>query len=724
MGASNTASGSAGARFAPYIEELREFFASTGLKYGSPEDILGLAERIEASLSFADDLSSMVRSIVLRESGELAHSQLLEILALAIGGEELNQAPQQYGQPLRKLLSFMSGVLRKPWNAPPMPGDAVAAGEMGHAHLGDLLEFPGNHRMATGRGYGQAAAISAAAERNAHAVGERPYPLEERRPPEERHYPPFPGSVKPGSMNAHPLHLVPANAPRNRHNETDIGDVPDEDVPDLIGEPTPPERSALDPHIPEDEAVEEPDFSASAAEGYPGGADSTTTTMSSNEAESSMAELESVAENPPDVPEPPQIIPAPSDMPSWQLAADTARGARLEPLVDAAARTGTPPPVHSSHASPVPPPAPRISHLDTEPDIAALTALGPFHEPQPLVQVTEGAGPSEKSSHSHQIPAIPPQYMPRVPRTPAGILVATAALLVLAGIIFATFQPGPTSLTGKQAAVEGPTTAAAGPATGSVAATRSKPTAQEAAVDTTGGAVPQNPSRVHQPATVNDEADADEGDVAAPYSTPIPGQNPATVKPTAYVPSSQRAGSDAAQQPAPIVRAASPPPNEVASASAPQVPGAVGRAYPSESYAGTGAGTQSGLHAGVVSSYRDPDSAIAGDLPAASRGSRPATQEGPNQVEVSSGIMAGYVISAPKPDYPTLARMTHIGGPVVLQAVIAKNGTVLATHVLSGHRLLRGAAEDAVRQWRFRPYMIDGHPVEVSTIVTVRFKKH
>jgi protein TonB len=85
--------------------------------------------------------------------------------------------------------------------------------------------------------------------------------------------------------------------------------------------------------------------------------------------------------------------------------------------------------------------------------------------------------------------------------------------------------------------------------------------------------------------------------------------------------------------------------------------------------------------------------------------------------------MAGYLISAPRPDYPTLARLAHIGGPVVLQAVIAKNGTVLATHVLSGHRLLRGAAEDAVRRWRFRPYVVDGHPVEVSTIITLRFRQ-
>jgi protein TonB len=84
-------------------------------------------------------------------------------------------------------------------------------------------------------------------------------------------------------------------------------------------------------------------------------------------------------------------------------------------------------------------------------------------------------------------------------------------------------------------------------------------------------------------------------------------------------------------------------------------------------------------------------------------------------------MMAGNLISAPLPGYPRMAKIAHIHGEVILQAVISQDGSVSATHVLSGNRLLRGAAVDAVRRWRYRPYMLDGRPVDVSTIVTVDF---
>jgi protein TonB len=111
-----------------------------------------------------------------------------------------------------------------------------------------------------------------------------------------------------------------------------------------------------------------------------------------------------------------------------------------------------------------------------------------------------------------------------------------------------------------------------------------------------------------------------------------------------------------------------------------------------------------------------------GDLPRSGRGSRAVLSDHPNYLEISSGMMAANLISAPMPDYPMLAKIAHIGGEVILQAVISKSGTVSVTRVMSGHRLLRGAAQDAVRRWRYRPYVMDGHPVEVATIVTVRFK--
>jgi TonB family protein len=93
-------------------------------------------------------------------------------------------------------------------------------------------------------------------------------------------------------------------------------------------------------------------------------------------------------------------------------------------------------------------------------------------------------------------------------------------------------------------------------------------------------------------------------------------------------------------------------------------------------------------------------------------------------VNVSSGVMASNLVSGPKPSYPTLASLTRTQGNVVMQAVISKNGTVEHLQVIKGHRLLRGAAKNAVRTWRYRPYKIDGVPVEVATIVSVDFSLH
>jgi TonB family protein len=93
-------------------------------------------------------------------------------------------------------------------------------------------------------------------------------------------------------------------------------------------------------------------------------------------------------------------------------------------------------------------------------------------------------------------------------------------------------------------------------------------------------------------------------------------------------------------------------------------------------------------------------------------------------VNVSSGIMAANVLSAPQPSYPKLASLTRMQGPVVMQAIISKEGTIEDVHVIKGHRLLRGAATNAVRTWRYRPYLINGQPVQVATTVSVDFKLH
>jgi periplasmic protein TonB len=86
-----------------------------------------------------------------------------------------------------------------------------------------------------------------------------------------------------------------------------------------------------------------------------------------------------------------------------------------------------------------------------------------------------------------------------------------------------------------------------------------------------------------------------------------------------------------------------------------------------------------------------------------------------------SHMSEGNLIHKVQPAYPALARAARIQGAVVLQAVISKQGTIENLVVLSGHPMLAPAALDAVRQWRYRPYILNAEPVEVETQITVNF---
>jgi periplasmic protein TonB len=94
----------------------------------------------------------------------------------------------------------------------------------------------------------------------------------------------------------------------------------------------------------------------------------------------------------------------------------------------------------------------------------------------------------------------------------------------------------------------------------------------------------------------------------------------------------------------------------------------------------------------------------------------------PQRVRVSQGVTSGLLIRKVEPEYPAIARQARIQGQVVLEAIIAKEGTVQNLRVVSGHPLLVNAALSAVRQWRYRPYLLNGVPVEVETTVVVTFR--
>jgi protein TonB len=83
--------------------------------------------------------------------------------------------------------------------------------------------------------------------------------------------------------------------------------------------------------------------------------------------------------------------------------------------------------------------------------------------------------------------------------------------------------------------------------------------------------------------------------------------------------------------------------------------------------------------------------------------------------------MEAYLVHRVQPTYPTLARVARIQGPVVLQAMISKSGNIEHLQVLSGHPMLVRSAAEAVQQWRYRPYVLNGEAVEVETQITVNF---
>jgi protein TonB len=90
-------------------------------------------------------------------------------------------------------------------------------------------------------------------------------------------------------------------------------------------------------------------------------------------------------------------------------------------------------------------------------------------------------------------------------------------------------------------------------------------------------------------------------------------------------------------------------------------------------------------------------------------------------VQRRSIIMEGNLVHRVQPEYPALARSARIQGRVLLRAVISREGTIENLQVLAGHPMLVQAAIDGVRQWRYRPYILNGEPVEVETQVTVNF---
>jgi periplasmic protein TonB len=93
----------------------------------------------------------------------------------------------------------------------------------------------------------------------------------------------------------------------------------------------------------------------------------------------------------------------------------------------------------------------------------------------------------------------------------------------------------------------------------------------------------------------------------------------------------------------------------------------------------------------------------------------------PQRVRVSQGVTQGLLLRKIQPAYPPLARQARIQGSVLLQAEISKDGSIQNLRLISGHPMLAPAAIEAVKQWKYKPYILNGEPVEVETQITVNF---
>jgi protein TonB len=94
----------------------------------------------------------------------------------------------------------------------------------------------------------------------------------------------------------------------------------------------------------------------------------------------------------------------------------------------------------------------------------------------------------------------------------------------------------------------------------------------------------------------------------------------------------------------------------------------------------------------------------------------------PKRPAISSGVMEGRRLSGADPRYPAIVAAARVQGTVVLAATISKAGTIENLRVLSGPPMLIGAAENAVRTWRYRPYQLNGEAVAVETTINVVFR--
>jgi protein TonB len=99
----------------------------------------------------------------------------------------------------------------------------------------------------------------------------------------------------------------------------------------------------------------------------------------------------------------------------------------------------------------------------------------------------------------------------------------------------------------------------------------------------------------------------------------------------------------------------------------------------------------------------------------------PPKPAAPSRIRVGGNVEAASIINKVAPQYPPIAKTAHVSGTIILHAIISKEGSIQELQYVSGPPLLMKAAMDAVKEWRYKPTLLNGEPVEVDTTIDVVF---
>ena len=369
-------------------------------------------------------------------------------------------------------------------------------------------------------------------------------------------------------------------------------------------------------------------------------------------------------------------------------SAATQPPAAVPPAAEAKTAFNGSPALHGGGAASAPAPAREVhsevqdSHATEKSRTAAADTL--FEKPAEPVAVTTASYAGSEPSFTFGGANAPAESSGGSKK----ILIGVAAAALVAGALYVgwTKFQGRTS---QPVSTQTPTTTASAPV---VAPQIAKPSAQPAATTTLAN------------------------------STPLPSAQPATT------PAKNQGVDDSESEPA-VNTAPAPSATKPSNSASPTAGRTVAEAKPAAAPLVVQGGKAPAIHSKTVAADTPAPSMIGlattgAGAPPPDLGSTGGNAPRPllQTLNISQGVSQGLLIKKVQPIYPKNALFMRVEGAVDLMATISKNGDITRVKVLNGDSQLTRAATDAVKQWRYKPYLLNGEPVEIQTQITINFK--